>query len=123
MTLHIRIQDDVAIVDNFRWMMNDPRYTSAATDVRELLEQGFRKFIFEMTNVREVGDAFLGLLMTLTREIRKVRGEVVLAHATREVRNALERVRLEDYWDSFPRVSDAESFYRDRGWRVGADEP
>jgi anti-anti-sigma regulatory factor len=111
MALHVRFANDVAIVDNFAWLMNDPTHASASAEVADLLDQGYRNFIFEMTSVREVGDAFLGLLLTLTRAIRKARGEVVLAHPTREVTNALDRMMLEDYWDTFPRVADAQSFF------------
>lgn len=112
MALHFRYEGDIAIVDNFAWVMNDPTYPSANKELQGVLDEGYRKFIFELTNVREVGDPFLGLLLTLTRAIRKSRGEVVLAHPTREVSNALGRMMLEDYWDTFPRVSEAESFFR-----------
>ncbi|HKM54456.1 MAG TPA: anti-sigma factor antagonist, partial [Isosphaeraceae bacterium] len=80
MALNVRLDGDIAILSNFARLMNDPAYVDAARDVRELLDQGIRNFILELAGVREIGDSFLGLLMTITREIRRAGGEAVIAH-------------------------------------------
>lgn len=123
MALNIRLQDDVAIVSNFARLMNDPRYTSADLDVRRLAAEGFRKFVFELANVNETGDAFLGLLMTLTRSIRRAKGEVVLAHPSRGLSKTLEAMQLQDFWDVFPSVDAAREFFGERGPGPIDDDP
>jgi anti-anti-sigma factor len=111
MALCIRLDGDIAILSNFARLMNDPTYVDAARDVRELLDQGIRSFIIELAGVREAGDSFLGVLMTITREIRRDGGEVVIAHPSHDVESHLEMMRLDDYWDIFGTVAEATDFF------------
>ena len=111
MALNVRLDGDIAILSNFARLMNDPAYVDAARDVRELLDQGIRNFILELAGVRETGDSFLGVLMTITREIRRAGGEAVIAHPSRDVKEHLEMMRLDDYWDIFGTVALATDFF------------
>ena len=77
--VNARLDGDVAVLSNFGGLLNDPRHFDAGRDVGELLDQGCRKFVFEMANIREMGTTALGLLVTLTRKIRRAGGEAVLA--------------------------------------------
>lgn len=112
MALNIRFDGDVAILSNFARLMNDPRYVDAALDVQEMLDQGVRSFVIELAGVREAGDSFLGVLMTITREIRRQGGEAVLAHCSREVEKCIAMMQLDDYWDLFATVDEAMEFFR-----------
>jgi anti-anti-sigma factor len=114
MALNIRFDGDVAILSNFARLMNDPRYVDAARDVQDLLDQGYRNYVIELAGVRETGPSFLGVLMTISREIRNRRGDVVLAHASREVERYLGEMRMDEYWDIFATVEEAEEFFRRR---------
>ncbi len=87
--------------------MNDPRHFDAGLEVRDLLDQGVRKFILEMANVRELGGTALGLLVTLTRQIRQAGGQVVLARPGRAVIASIESMRMDDYWDTAASVEEA----------------
>ncbi len=107
MPINMRVAGDVAILSNFARLMNDPRYVDAARDVGELLDQGLRKFVIELAGVHETGDSFLGVLVTITREIRRGGGEVVLAHPSRDVEKYLATMQMDDYWDVFASVDDA----------------
>jgi anti-anti-sigma factor len=115
MGLNMRIEGQVAILSNFSRLMNDPRYVDAARDVQAMLDQGLRNYIIELAGVREIGDSFLGVLMTITREIRRDRGEVVLAHCSREVENCIAMMQLDDYWDIFATVDEAKRFFHRAG--------
>ena len=110
MALNIRMEGEVAILSNFARLMNDPRYVDAARDVQKMLDRGVRNFVIELAGMRETGDSFLGVLMTITREIRKNGGDVVLAHCSREVEQCITMMQLDDYWDSFPYVNEARRF-------------
>ena len=111
MPLNVRIAGDVAILSNFARLMNDPRYVDAARDVHELLAQGLRNFVIELVGVRETGSSFLGVLMTITREIRQQGGDAVLAHPSKPVRDYLEMMKMDEYWDIFESVEEARQFF------------
>lgn len=104
MVLNARLDGDVAILSNFGGLLNDPRHFDAGRDVRDLLAQGVRKFVLEMSNIRELGTTALGLLVTITRLIRQAGGEIVLAKPGKGVVKFLEEMRMDDYWDVAPSV-------------------
>ena len=107
MLLNVRIEGNVAILSNFGGLINDPRHFEAGRQVQELLDQGFRKFILEMANLREIGDVALGLMMTLSRQIQQARGELILARPGKGVLEFLAEMRMEDYWTIADTVDDA----------------
>jgi anti-anti-sigma regulatory factor len=110
--MQVRMDGDVAVLSGVGPLMNDPRYPSAAGDLKELLEVGCRRFVLEASDIREAGSPLLGLLLTLTREVRHWRGELVLARPSRALRGAMEEMQLEEYWDVFETVDDALAFFR-----------
>jgi anti-anti-sigma regulatory factor len=113
MPVNIRIDDDVVIASNFGRLMNDPRYVDASEDIGELLDEGYRNFILDLGAVRETGATFLGVLMTITRRIRRGGGEAVLAHLTRQMEEfLLGEMQMEEFWDVFPNVQEAITFFR-----------
>ncbi len=112
MPMNIRFDGSVAILSNFARLMNDPRYVDAARDVRELLDQGIRNYVIELAGVKETGASFLGVLMTITREIRGAGGEAVLANPSRDVEKHLAMMQMDDYWDVFATVAEAKGFFQ-----------
>ncbi len=123
MPLNVRSVGDVVILSNFARLMNDPRYVDAARDLAELLDRGARRFVIDLTGVRETGASFLGLLMTLTRRIRQERGEAVLANPSREMRAfLLDEMQMEEYWDILPSVEEAVAFQSREADRADDDD-
>jgi anti-sigma B factor antagonist len=113
MPVNIRIDVDVVIVSNFGRLMNDPRYVDASEDIGDLLDEGYRNFILDLSAVRETGATFLGLLMTITRRIRRSGGEAVLANLTRQMDEfLLNEMQMEEFWDVFPSVQEGIAFFR-----------
>jgi ABC-type transporter Mla MlaB component len=94
MAMNIRVEGNVAILSNFARLMNDPRYVDAARDVHDMLDQGMRNYVLELAGVKETGSSFLGVLMTITREIRRAGGEAELAHLSRDVEKYLALFRV-----------------------------
>lgn len=111
MAVHIRVESDVVIVSNFGRLMDDPRHFDAVKDVGEMIAEGFRKFALELKGVNEMGDSGMGLLITLTREIRKESGEVVLISPSRSMQRILADMHLEDYWDIVPHIAAATEYF------------
>ena len=112
MALNIRTQDGVTVLSNFGRLMNDPKHFDAAADVHDRLDLGEREFVLEMNGVHETGGSFLGLLMTITREIRKRGGDVVLARPSPAIRRLVLDMHLDDFWDVFDDLDEAVAFYR-----------
>ena len=119
MPLQIRFEGEVAILGNVRGLMNDPRYVDATRDVDELIDRGFRAFVVEMRGINETSAPLLGLLLTLTRLIRRRGGEIVLAGVRKGLAKYLDEMQMEDYWDTFEGLDDAKSSFS----RRLADEP
>ena len=107
MGMNVRLDGQVAVLSNFGRLMNDPRHFDAARDLHALLDEGTRAFVIDLSTLRTIGDAALGLLMTLTRLARQAGAEVVLANATPGVKTYLDEMRLDDYWDVFDDVDEA----------------
>jgi anti-anti-sigma regulatory factor len=121
MPLHARFEGDVAILSNLGRSMNDPRYTDAGREVKELLDEGFRKFVVDLRGVAEAGPPLLGVLMTVTRQIQQRGGELVLAGMSGGLKHFLVEMRMEDYWEVFRGVREARAFFRGQG--DPAEEP
>jgi anti-sigma B factor antagonist len=123
MPLNIRIDGTVVILSNFARLMNDPRYVDASRDIRDLLDQGHRNFILDLGGVRQTGSSFLGVLMTLTRQIQQHGGEAVLAHVGRDTEEFLGMMLMDDYWDTFSSVAEATEFFRRSSAGAPTDHP
>jgi len=110
MPLNVHVDGDIVVLGNFARLMNDPRYIDASRDTRDMLDQGFRKFVLDLGGVKETGSAWLGLLLTMTRQIRQQGGEAALAHLSRDTEYFLSEMRMDDYWDVFSSVKEASRF-------------
>jgi anti-sigma B factor antagonist len=113
--VNIRIDDDIVVLSNFARLMNDPRHFDASRNVQDLIDQGRRKFIFELRDVGEMGASGVGLLVTLTRLVRKHQGDVVLAAPSRAMEKLLDELQMDTFWEVFDSTQAAEeSFHSDR---------
>ena len=107
MPLNVRVIDDVVVLSNFGRLMNDPRHFDATRDVQNLTDQGYRKYVLELRGVGALGASGVGLLVTLTRLVRKVDGEAVLAAVHPAMEKRLDELRLDSFWDIYPSVETA----------------
>lgn len=107
MPVNVRTARDVVVLSNFGRLMNDPRHFDASRDVQELVDAGYRKFVLELRGVGDMGPSGIGLLVTVTRLVRKHEGEVVLASLTPAMQKRLDELRLDEFWDVYPSVDDA----------------
>jgi anti-sigma B factor antagonist len=113
MPINVRFEGSVAILSNIARLMNDPRHFDAIKEVDDLLDQGHRVFIIELREVGTIGPAGLGLLTTITREVRRRGGEVALSGVRRALEKYLEEMRMDTYWDVLENVEEAkQSLFR-----------
>jgi anti-anti-sigma regulatory factor len=112
MAVNTRLDGDVVILSNFARLMNDPKHVDAARDIRTLIDEGRRLFVLDLSNLRDIGPAGLGLLTTLTRLARQHGGEAVLSGLTSQAEVFVEEMRMDSYWDAFPTTEAAAEFLR-----------
>jgi len=117
MAINIRFAGEVAVLSGIGRLMNDPRHFDAGRDVRELLDQGYRRFVLELGGVRETGSTVLGLLTPLPRQARRDGGEAVLANVSPPMEKFLDAMQMDSYWDVFEHAEEAVAFLERR--RVG----
>ena len=117
MAIHVRFAGEIALLSGIGSLMNDPKHFDAGKDIQDLIQQGYLKFVMEMSGIRETGPTVLGLMTTLTRKIRQQHGEIVLANVGKTMGRFLEEMRMEDYWELFEETDLAISFLNKR--RVG----
>jgi anti-sigma B factor antagonist len=110
MPIHIRADGEVVVLSNFGRLMDDPKHFDARRDVEEMLDQGFMKFILELRGVGTMGASGFGLLMTITRLIRKQGGEVVLASPSRGMEKLLDEMQMDDYWEVCEGIDEAKDY-------------
>ena len=110
MAIQIRADGDLVVLSSFGRLMDDPRHFDASRDVEEMLDQGFRKFVLELRGVGTMGASGFGLLMTITRLIRKRGGEVVLTNPSRGMETLIEEMRMDDYWEVCAGIGEAKEY-------------
>ena len=113
MALNIRLDGDVAILSNFATADERPQIRRcrprrpASCSIRECATSSS-----SWPESRRPATSFLGVLMTITREIRRAGGEAVLAHPSRDVEKHLAMMQMDDYWDVFGTVDEAKEFFQ-----------
>lgn len=105
--MNVRFVGDLAVLSNFGRLLNDPRHFDAVRDTRALLDQGLRKFAIDLTTLHDLGGTVLGLLTTITREIRGDDGEAVLFNVGKETARYLDEMRMDAYWDIYETLDEA----------------
>jgi anti-sigma B factor antagonist len=114
MAINMRAVGELVVLSNFGRLMNDPRHFDAARDVKDRLDQGSRRFALELRDVAELGSSGLGLLMTITRLVRQHGGEVVVVSPSKAMKQLIDEMKLDTYWDVFDTMGAAEVSFRDR---------
>jgi anti-anti-sigma factor len=121
MPMNIWEANGVVVLSNFARLMNDPRHFDAGRDLREYLDRGDRAFVLDLTGLRDLGSSVLGLLTTLTRQIRTEGGEAVLANVSPATEKSLDEMRMDIYWDVFPSIDEAAASFAPAGGKPGTE--
>jgi anti-sigma B factor antagonist len=111
MTINMRALGDLVVLSNFGRLMNDPRHFDAARDVKESLDEGHRRFALELRDVHDLGPSGVGLLMTITRLVRQYGGEVVVVGPSKAMKQIIDEMKLDTYWDVFDTLDAAEASF------------
>jgi anti-sigma B factor antagonist len=111
MAVNVRVDDRVVVLSNFGRLMDDPRHFDTTRVVKDLLEQGHRDFVLELRGIGDLGPSGLGLLVTITRLVRRHDGDVVLAHPSRSMEKLIDEMQMDAYWEVFPSVAEAEESF------------
>jgi len=92
--------------------MFDESLLSLRHEVRELLKEGVRLFVLDLSEVPHCDSSGTGEAIGAYTSISKAGGIMVVAGLTERVRTLWGRVKLLDVFNVFDSVAEAESFIR-----------
>jgi anti-sigma B factor antagonist len=78
--------------------------------IRELLESGVRKIIFDLSEVPHCDSSGCGEIMGAYATIRKANAAVAFASLTPRIRQLWERINVTRIFDIFDSIQEAENF-------------
>ena len=77
------------------------------TRCRDLVDQGSRRLVLDMSAVSFISSSGLGVLLLLTEDLRGLRGELVIAAAHQSVLEVLDLLNLDQFLLLAPSVEEA----------------
>jgi anti-sigma B factor antagonist len=114
------VRDGVAIIKIVGKLMFDETLLTLRHEVRELLEEGVKLFVLDMTDVPHCDSSGSGEVIGAYTTVAKAGGSMVVVGLTDRVRLLWTRVKLTDVFDVFPSVAEAEAFIRRFGRNLKA---
>ncbi len=75
--------------------------------VANLINDGFKNIIVDLTNLEHINSSGLGVLITLLTKARKTDGELILTNPSSNVSNLLTITKLNTIFKVFPDVAQA----------------
>jgi anti-anti-sigma factor len=73
---------------------------------------GAKKIIIDFNDLQNLDSTGVGLLITLTKKIRKERGEIIVTRNTTRILTALKPLNIEKFIQFFPDVEDGVNYLR-----------
>lgn len=80
--------------------------------VTSLVNNGIRKILFDMENLRYVDSSGIGKIINITKLIRKLNGNVTITRCSPQITEILVLIKLENFIKIFPSVEEGLNFLR-----------
>lgn len=106
MEIKVKKESDVSILEIEGEI--DVYYSSKLEEkVKNLIAQGERKVIIDMTEVSYMDSSGLGVLVGSLKNLKKSKGDMKIAGANKEIMNVFEITRLNTFFDMYKTVPEA----------------
>jgi len=106
-----REEGDVTIVEPQGKIMGGPDASHLHERLYELIDQGKKKVVIDLSGVNWMNSSGLGILISSLISLRNNGGNLRLAQVTERIRNLLQITKLDAVFDSYGTVEEAiESF-------------
>jgi anti-sigma B factor antagonist len=102
-----RMVKDVAILCPSGWMMGGKETDDFEKAVRDLLEQGNRRLVVDLTDVAHMNSTALGTIIGLNTAYLNRQGRMKLCHLEARIQNILVVTRLALVFDVYPTEREA----------------
>jgi anti-sigma B factor antagonist len=92
--------------------------TSLKEKIKSLLSEGIVNLVIDMGGVDFINSSGLGTLVSILKDVRMVKGKMVLCNLGRYVNEIFEITQLSHIFDLFPNEKEAAAFVTDTAVRV-----
>ena len=104
MKIKKQVKNDVVILTIIGNMMGGSDSEEFHTELKEMIRQGYRKFLLDLGKVKWVNSSGIGTLMSSWGSICQIDGQLKLANVTKKIKSLLVITQLIQFFESFESV-------------------
>jgi anti-sigma B factor antagonist len=106
-----RMEGDVAIISVSGKLMGGPESDALRNEIKNLIDDGSKKFVVNLKGVPWINSTGLGALMAVYTSIQRSEGVLKLCHVSDRIQSLFMITKLLTIFDTYPTESEAiESF-------------
>ena len=105
-TIH-RVNDNLAIIDIEDKLMTDEHIQLLHNAAKEMLKEGCKNFIIDLSMIKRINSMGLGSLISLYTGIRNEEGTMIIGGMNEFVKNVLNITKLIEIFEVYPTKEDA----------------
>ena len=111
MKVKTRMEGDVAIISVSGKLMGGPESDTLRNEIKNLIDDGSKKFVVDLKGVPWINSTGLGALMAVYTSIQRSEGVLKLCHVSDRIQSLFMITKLLTIFDTYPTESEAiESF-------------
>lgn len=111
MKVKTRMEGDVAVISVSGKLMGGPESDALRNEVKNLIDDGSRKFVVNLKGVPWINSTGLGALMAVYTSIQRSEGVLKLCHVSDRIQSLFMITKLLTIFDTYPTEDEAiESF-------------
>ncbi len=107
MDLNSYEKDDVAVLEPAGKIMGGPDATVLHEKLHDLIEQGKKKVVIDLSRVEWMNSTGLGILISGLTTLKNNNGELKLVNVTEKIQSLLKITKLFGVFESYDSVEDA----------------
>ena len=111
MKVKTRMEGDVAIISVSGKLMGGPESDTLRNEIKNLIDDGSKKFVVDLKGVPWINSTGLGALMAVYTSIQRSEGVLKLCHVSDRIQSLFMITKLLTIFDTYPSENEAvESF-------------
>ncbi len=111
MKVKTRMEGDVAIISVSGKLMGGPESDTLRNEIKNLIDDGSKKFVVDLKGVPWINSTGLGALMAVYTSIQRSEGVLKLCHVSDRIQSLFMITKLLTIFDTYPTENEAiESF-------------